>query len=206
MVNHANAPSWSEKLANRLKASPQKAAVLCGLGLVLVVLWARMLMGGHIPSGAAAATATGLPIIAPQNDLNVPTHPTDHANVLLQWAREQIVPMRRNLFAIPFDYYPSDQSHAADATEGTGFWNLLAKSMSVEADQQVQRQALIQGLADSARSLQLQSTMVGATPSAMVNGEMVREGSFVADFRVLKIEARKIIVERQGIRLEILMR
>jgi hypothetical protein len=78
--------------------------------------------------------------------------------------------------------------------------------MSVEADQQVQRQALIQGLADSARSLQLQSTMLGATPSAMVNGEMVREGSLVADFRVLKIEAGKMIVEREGIKLEILMR
>jgi len=206
VVNHASASSWSEKLGNRLKASPQKSAVLCGLGLVLVVMWARMFMGGHTPSGAAAATPSGLPIIASQNDLNVPTHPTDHANVLLQWARQQIVPMRRNLFAIPFDYYPSDQSHGGDATGGTGFWNLLAKSMSVEADQQVQRQALIQGLADSARSLQLQSTMLGATPSAMVNGEMVREGSLVADFRVLKIEAGKMIVEREGIKLEILMR
>jgi len=206
MPSHANASSWSEKLVRRLKASPQQSAVLGGLGLVLVVMWARMFMGGHTPSGAQAATASGLPIIAAQNDLTLPTHPTDHGNILLQWARQQIMPMRRNLFAIPFDYYPSDQSHAPDAAAGTGFWNVLAKSMSLEADQQEQRQALIRGLADSARSLDLQSTMLGATPSAMVNGEMVREGSIVANFRILKIQARKMIVEREGIKLEILMK
>jgi hypothetical protein len=39
----------------------------------------------------------------------------------------------------------------------------------------------------------------------MVNGELVGEGGVVADFRVLKIEARRLIVEREGIRLEIKM-
>jgi len=54
--------------------------------------------------------------------------------------------------------------------------------------------------------LKLQSTVMGPQPSAMVNGEMVREGSVVAGFRVLKIEARRMIVEREGIKLAILMK
>jgi hypothetical protein len=77
--------------------------------------------------------------------------------------------------------------------------------MSLQADQQVQRQAMIDEIQTNARSLQLQSTMLGATPSAMVDGQMVREGSIVAGFRVLKIEARRMVVEREGIKLEIFM-
>jgi len=48
--------------------------------------------------------------------------------------------------------------------------------------------------------------MMGPQPKALVNGEFVGEGSVVASFRVLKIEARRMIVEREGIRLEIVMK
>jgi hypothetical protein len=40
----------------------------------------------------------------------------------------------------------------------------------------------------------------------MVNGKLIGEGSVVAEFRVLKIEARRIVVEREGIQLEIQMK
>jgi hypothetical protein len=40
----------------------------------------------------------------------------------------------------------------------------------------------------------------------MVNGDLVGEGSVVANFRIVSIEARRIIVEREGIRLEIDMK
>jgi hypothetical protein len=55
---------------------------------------------------------------------------------------------------------------------------------------------------------------MGATPKAVVDGELVGEGDLVAtksgesriEFRVLKIEARRIIVEREGIKLVIQMK
>ena len=71
--------------------------------------------------------------------------------------------MHRNLFAIPFDYYVNEQSRSTSV--GTdGFWGLLAKSLSLQADQQIQRQALIEGIRTKARALQLQSIMFGASP------------------------------------------
>ena len=62
--------------------------------------------------------------------------------------------------------------------------------------------------------MRLQSTVMGATPKAVIDGEMVSEGDVVAcgtgetrtTFRVLKIEPRRIIVEREGIKLEIQMK
>ena len=77
--------------------------------------------------------------------------------------------------------------------------------MAQQADQKDKRENLIANYRAEAAKLRLQSTMMGSQPRAMVNGELVREGSVVASFRVEKIEARRIIVEREGIRLEIQM-
>ena len=78
--------------------------------------------------------------------------------------------------------------------------------MALQADQRDKRQNLIANYKAQAASLRLVSTMMGPQPKAMVNAELVGEGSVVAGFRVLKIEARRIIVEREGIRLEIQMK
>jgi hypothetical protein len=61
--------------------------------------------------------------------------------------------------------------------------------------------------------MRLQTTLMSAKPRAVVNGAMVKEGDVIAcgpvdnrtEFRVSKIEARRIIVEREGIKLEIPM-
>jgi hypothetical protein len=47
---------------------------------------------------------------------------------------------------------------------------------------------------------------MSASPKAVIGGEMVGEGSVVAEFRVLRIEPRRIIIEREGIKLEIPMK
>jgi len=62
--------------------------------------------------------------------------------------------------------------------------------------------------------MRLQSTVMGATPKAVIDERVVSEGDVVAcgsgenrtTFRVLKIEPRRIIVEREGIKLEIQMK
>lgn len=63
-----------------------------------------------------------------------------------------------------------------------------------------------------ARQIRLQSTMeTGAGPMALVDGRLVREGDVVATgtgsdragYRVLRIEARRILLEREGVRLEV---
>jgi len=75
--------------------------------------------------------------------------------------------------------------------------------MSVRADQQREHDALVANLRKQAEQLKVQSTVMGASPKALINGEFVGVGSVVASFRVTKIEARRIVVEREGIRLEV---
>ena len=128
---------------------------------------------------------------------------------LAEWVKSPIAPIGRNLFAVKLDYYPQDGSRSDStlrAPTGDGFWDKLAKSMASKADQRKERQILIENLQLQAMQLRLQSTVMGATPRALLNGDMVREGDVVASFRVLKIEPRRIVVEREGIKLEIPMK
>jgi hypothetical protein len=84
-----------------------------------------------------------------------------------------------------------------------GFWDELAKSMTSHADVKKERQILVENLARQASQLRLQSTIMSASPKAVIDGGLVGEGDVVASFRVLRIEPRRITVEREGIKLAI---
>jgi hypothetical protein len=210
------APSWSEKVLETFRNSPKKMSLLGALTVMLVIAWLRLFIGHHGPSAAQGAMPPSIspaaqgPDVRVLDDSEAPQTPRPGAVAaapLQQWAHQPVGQMQRNIFAIPLDYYPRDGAHGGDDTRGaTGFWDQLAKSMSAQADQQEQRQILIENVNIKAAALKLQTTMMGSQPTAMVNGEMVREGSVVAGFRVLSIEARRMIVEREGIKLEILMK
>jgi len=78
--------------------------------------------------------------------------------------------------------------------------------MTSRADVKKERQILVENLARQASQLRLQSTIMGASPKAVIDGGLVGEGDVVATFRVLRIEPRRITVEREGIKLEIQMK
>jgi len=200
-----------------LRADPKKSGILGVLGLVLVIMLGRvMLTGDTNPAGASASSTTagkGSAANARTSGKSITgltlALPDPALASLGDWVRTPIAPITRNLFAIKLDYYPQDGTRsdtALRAPEGNGFWDKLAKSMASKADQRKERQILVENLQLQAMQIKLQSTVMGATPRALVNGGMVREGDVVASFRVLKIEARRIIVEREGIKLEILMK
>ncbi len=199
--------SWSDKLIAAFRASPGKSSTVTGLAVILVFVWCRFIFGGHLPASASGASA----MISTDSQSTFSggvaiAHAPGDPDSLQQWARQPIRPLIRNPFAIPLDYYPRDNSAAADkASTQTGYWDLVGKSMSSRADQQEQRQILIDNVRIAAASLKLQSTIMGAHPGAMVNGTMVREGDSVSGFRVLSIEARQVIVEREGVKLALLM-
>jgi hypothetical protein len=123
----------------------------------------------------------------------------------LEWQRRPIAPLSRNLFVINYDFFPQDGSTPAPlrVQQGDGFWDHIAKSMTARADQKREREVLVENLRLQAQQLKLQSTVLGALPRALVNGQLVRVGDVVASFRVTKIEARRIVVEREGIKLEV---
>ncbi|HEV7300387.1 MAG TPA: hypothetical protein VGN72_13555 [Tepidisphaeraceae bacterium] len=166
--------------------------------------------GSAAPAAATASLSRPMTVLEPQATRMLARRPlSDQASPAVQeWVRTPIAPVGRNLFAIKLDYFPQDGTKVDQtlrAPQGNGFWDKLAKSMASRADQRRERQILVENLQLQAMQLRLQSTVMGPSPGALVNGSLVREGDVVASFRVLKIEARRIVVEREGIKLEIPM-
>jgi hypothetical protein len=203
------------RLIRMVRKDPQKAGILTVLVAILLVLQFRLATQGKGgPSKATAASMT--------SKSNNPSSGTQNArgdsrNALNAWLEQPAESVNRNLFAVNLDRFPQDNGKiTSSGGRSSLFWDELAKSMSHQADVKRERRVLYENLAQQASQLRLQSTMMGAQPKAVINGDMVREGDVVASgasgdsqsvsFRVLKIEARRIIVEREGIKLEIQMK
>ena len=196
------------KIVRAVQADPKKAAVLTILVIALSFMWVRRLSGGK--SGPQSTRAS---IAARSDKENLARNQGtnrgggDAAASYIEWRTAPIQPLARNFFAIKFEKFPLDGSRPAPLAERRDtFWDDLAKSLSSQADQKKQRQILVENLQMQAGQLKLQTTLMGPTPRAVVNGVSVGEGDVVAEFRVYKIEARRIIVEREGIKLEIPMK
>ena len=214
----ATSNNLAGKLTAAIKSDPKRTGVLAVLVAVLGVMWGRMAMqGGGGPQSADAAPANHS-----ASDNAVVTggqgagRDAVASEALVKWREAPVSPVVRNLFAVQLDHYAQQgaRSAAPAATSGEGFWDELAKSISTQADQKKQHDIFVQNLIQQAGELEVQTIVMGAVPTAAVNGQVVGVGSVVAagsgssraEFRVLKIEARRIIVEREGIKLEIPMK
>lgn len=225
MIDRLTSSNACKQFAEAAQADPKKFGVLGILCLVFVLTLGRMVLTGSTAPKSAQASLGGTSStngsqVKTSKDRNggasnkstgagTSSLPDAARPELLEWARGPMTPIGRNLFAIKLDYYPQDGSKVDQtlrAPVGDGFWDKVAKSMASKADQRKERQILIENLQLQAMQVKLQSTVMGATPRALVNGTVVREGDVVASFRVFKIEARRIIVEREGIKLEIPMK
>jgi hypothetical protein len=194
--------SLSAQVTSVLTKDPKKSVVLTALILVLGIMWFRM-MGGTAAPRSASAMSRGLGLPA----LNTQAKPAPNgAAELRKWLAQPLPSeLSRNLFETKLEYFPTDASHSVGSgtLDHMTFWDELAKSMDAQADQQHKREILIQNLRQQAGQLQLTSTVMGPRPKAVINGQMVGEGEIVAQFRVVKIDARSAVIEQDGVRLEI---
>jgi hypothetical protein len=211
------------KLKAAVMVDPKRAGLLGALLVVLAVMCLRLTLGGTSPRAAVASTIANLTGTKTAIERSLAS-PTSESPELTRWLAAPIDLSDRNLFAVRYERFPQDGSRAVGNTvaEPEGFWDELAKSMSTQADVKKRRQYLVENVQRQAASLKLQSTLMnGQHPRALINGTQVGEGDVVAtasgetrggdsgngpvEFRVLKIEARRIIVEREGVKLEIQM-
>lgn len=213
------AKSLRDKALSAMKSDPKKTGVLTLLVIVLAVMWVRMWSGSK-GGPAPAVAATQAPAFLVGNGEASSHKSGEVLAALTAWKSSEIpVGLGRNLFAAKLDYFPSDaksvQATTPVATEtSTTFWNQVEKSMSDQADLLRQRQVRSENLQRQVASLRLESTLMGQRPKAVIGGELVGVGGVVAsgsgedrtEFRVVKIEARRVIVEREGIELEIPMK
>lgn len=197
-----------QKLQRAIKAQPQKTAVLAILVVVMLGAWVKLAMrSGASPASASADSSAGSSMLV--SAAPAPASPT--AVALAAWLEGSCPAVTRNLFALKLDYYPQDGSRVDNILregQGNGFWDQLKKSLTVRVDQAEARKILENNLRLQATQLNLQTIVFGATPRALIDGELVGVGDVVgvAKFRVVKIEARQVTVEKEGIALLVTIR
>jgi hypothetical protein len=205
------------KLMAALRRDPKRAGILGVLMAVLAILLLRAVLSG----GGAPAPVAGAPVPPPMVTAGLAARSADAPDLsqvsgrraaidtaVRQWLSQPLSPPLRNLFEVNLDYFPLEGGRPLSlAPTGTSdFWDQLEKSLAWRADQRIRRETQIVAFMQEAEQLRPTSTIPGANPKAMINGMLVGEGDVVASFRVIKIEARRILVEREGIRLEIPMK
>jgi hypothetical protein len=207
-----NSSNWMDDLKARIAADPKRSGALGVLAVVLCLMVGRlMLQDKRKPASASAApvptASSSKKAKLAAKSITAPQRSPGAMGAMQRWAEESVPPVSRNLFNVRMEYFPSDSSRTgdSDATD-EGFWAKLEKSMALQTDQKDRQENLRANFQSEAGKLRLQSIVMGSSPRAMINGELVGEGNVVANFRVLKIEARRIIVEREGILLEIQMK
>lgn len=201
-------------LLKQVRSEPKKAAALAVLLSLMALMWGKVLLregGGGGPASASASTVSGTGASGASDTRNpgyfgAGVRSSNAIEALREWKDRPINDAHRNLFHVKLEYFAKEGSGEAPRgrENGQGFWDELAKSLTAKADQEKARRILIGNLQSQASKLNLQSTvMSNGSTKAMVNGTLVEEGDTVSGFKILKIEARRMVVEREGIRLEV---
>lgn len=184
------------------RVDPKKTTLMSVLAVVLVVMIARMTLSGAHPAAALAS------LVQPNRVALTPKAVTTNRNAaaLARWLNQPAQPISRNLFATRLDFFPTDNTSVAQNSASGDFWSQLGKSIAQATDEENKRENLKESFRQQAGKLRLQSTMAGAQPRAMLNGKLVSEGNEVEGFRVIRIDTRRVVLERQGFRFELTMK
>ena len=206
MVGQSNEMSSLGMMVRQVKAEPKKAAALLLLMAVLIAMWAKIFLFSAPRQVSGSGAGAGNVKVPTSYTLNQQLSPASRS--LLEWTRKPITGTKRNLFAIKLDYFPVDGSRPMfSGDDADGFWDQLAKSLAAKADQEKARGILRDNVRAKASRLDLQSTgTFNGIPKAMVNGTIVQEGDTIDGFLINKIENKRIVVELEGIQVEVIFK
>ncbi len=195
-----------DRVKAEILADKKKVIVLSSLGAVALALGARAVFSGgdRRPSAARVtqvSTATQSSQAVVVNTIDAETRFRALADALP--APVQASSTARDLFALNPEHFP----HSAEPDPPK---DASAKSAPQSDDDAVRRAAI----ARDAESIRLKSTVVGDRPVAVINlggitgnrEVLARVGDTVSGFTVVSIEARRVVLERDGERIERVVR
>lgn len=192
------APNLKDRLLAEVRRDPKKASILGVLALVFLIVGVReVARRTGSPSTVRAATplasnaggATGLR--RPVNAVQAPSLPKGGNRQGDSSMAIQKAPVDRDIFTPNVAYFPvEEKAKPSTVVSSTQVVDPTAKAEAAKL--QVQAQA---------KALSLQSTVVGAVSTAIINGRVLRVGDWISDFQVVEINSRSCQLEKSGIRV-----
>lgn len=194
-ANTANM-NWRGRLAGELRRNAKKTVVLAVLLAVLGFVTGREMLRSAGPqdaraagSGAASPARMGSRPVA-----KIATSRPEEAGRPDRRRREDAeagTPITdRDLFTPNPVHFPPQERRPRPAPVATPMEDTVEKAEALRRAVQAQAQALA-----------LQSTVIGESPTAIINGQLLRAGDSINGFRVVEITARSCAVEKEGMRI-----
>jgi hypothetical protein len=184
--------SW-RRIRRDLTGDKRKFAVGMALTAVALLLWGRLLLK-DVPRTAVAEPKEPIAELqAPSTPAARPDKPRGQTVVLPAYG-----PIERDLFAFDGAFYP--QVESIDQTVDS-----RPKSPADPTDEQVKEQRLRASIRIEARSLKLQSTLLGRRPRAMINGQLLEPGQTIQGFELKEVRTRQVTLVKRGLAVELEM-
>ncbi|MFA6133707.1 MAG: hypothetical protein WC869_06785 [Phycisphaerae bacterium] len=173
------------QLLDELKRDKKKALTLGVLLCVGLVVFGKLIFKG-VPSSAAAA-----PLVVAASP--APTEPalTNSADESAvdpsrdKYLREIDTTIQRDIFSAPAGLFPSG----------------VAASVQPDNHDEAAKAA-----DDQVRGMTLQSTILSASPTAIINGKVLKIGSQIGGFQVMEITSGSVTLEKADVKVVLEMK
>lgn len=208
-----------QSLKAQFAGDPKKTRILVVLAVVMVGVWVRLLLAGGKSSAAAATEVSISPELLAQSAPTAvepapgtpaqpvsepafvpPPGPASDAAVDISGASRELA---RDPFAA--DWRLFRPVVAATPTPAEGGPGLLERAKEAVRQQRERQRRRAEAIGRAAEALVLQSTLISSSPTAMINGRTYRTGEKCGEFKILKIEARRVLVVKDGCVIALVM-
>jgi hypothetical protein len=182
--------NWVLRLKAELIRDKRKTGILLALLAFAGLMAGRMLLSSVSPARAVAAQNATAPV-APDVP-EVPYSSGGESSIdLLQDAPQGIT---RDLFHV--------NTHLFASSGTVPITQALVDRPDGPTEQEIQRL----GVRAQAQTLNLQSTIAGASPAAIINGRVIQCGESIGGFKVTAVGPRNCVVERDSVRVRLEMK
>lgn len=202
---NSNIATWKQRLLAELGRDKKKTVILGALLGVGLILGVRLVVK-QVSSGGSGPTATAVAVTAPV--AGGPSSPVVGPAPAQKGAgaagdpvpdgapKTQDADITRDIFRPNPEYFPLQTQRETPVA-------LLNNDEGGEAARARAKEMRIQ---EEARTLQLEGTIEGAVPIAIINGQVVSAGTRIAGFLVVEVSLRACTVEKEGVKLQLTMR
>lgn len=216
-------PDWKQRLKAELQRDKKKSIAMLALLIIGGIVIGRTVVMHGLPEKADASSPTGQTAIVAQ-----PTHGSS-ANAWTPDAmgapRSTITARReehlatldrsivRDLFRPDPQMFPPQNASAnlasivvRDPNEATEWFEQVGVWIDQKQQAQHDEVARARAIETQAGALSLQSIMLGDSPSALINGRVLRTGEWISGFQIKSIGPDGCIITREGVDVKLRMR
>jgi hypothetical protein len=163
----------------------KKLATVALLLAVMLLMWGRLLLK-HVPQTAVANPS----LVVASAGTAGQTSRGDHQPGLRRVVQVDLsTQLARDMFAVNWEFYPQGTT-GSDPNQSSGTEKSGPEAVDDSRGEDALRRA--------ADGLQLQTTILGANPRAVISGQVLKPGQKISGMTLLKVLPRQVILEMQG--------